>query len=297
MAKNWFVTGSSRGLGRSIVMAALAAGDTVVATARKPEALADLAHERLIPLALDVTDAVAAKAAIATAIERVGRLDVVVNNAGQGFLGAFEEMTEAEFAAQIDLNFWGVVNVSRAAIPHLRAQRAGHLVQVSSIGGRFGTPGFSGYQAAKFAVEGFSEVLWHELAPLGVHVTIVEPGGFRTDWAGSSMAWAPPIEDYSAVRELRKLIAAHGGRELGDPALGAKAIVALTQQSTPPLRLPLGSDAYSYLKLAYESHLAELERTKEATLSTDFAEAASTAAAVSKLLDRRRAELAWCLHF
>jgi NAD(P)-dependent dehydrogenase (short-subunit alcohol dehydrogenase family) len=281
--QTWFITGSSRGIGRSLVRAALDAGHRVVATARDPKTLP--AHERLIPLALDVTDAAAAKAAIATAVERVGRLDVVVNNAGQGFLGAFEEMSDAEFAAQIDLNFYGVVNVTRAALPVLRAQRSGHLIQVSSVGGRIGAPGLSGYQAAKFAVEGFSEVLFHELKPLGIKVTIVEPGGFRTDWAGASMAWAKPIEDYAAIRAWRAEIAKRVGKELGDPDRAAHAIVAVAQQETPPLRLPLGSDAYRYLKVAYESNLAELERTKELTVSTDFSDTQATD--LTKMFDRR----------
>jgi len=281
--KTWFITGSSRGLGRSLVQAVLDAGDTVVATARDPKVLP--VHERLVAVPLDVTDAAAAKAAIATAVDRAGRLDVVVNNAGQGLLGAFEEMTDAEFAAQIDLNFTGVVNVTRAALPVLRRQRAGHLIHVSSIGGRIGAPGLSGYQAAKFAVEGFSEVLFHELRPLGVKVTIVEPGGFRTDWAGASMASTKPIEDYAAIRAWRGEIAKRVGKELGDPDRAAKAILAVANQDAPPLRLPLGSDAYRYLKVAYESNLAELERTKELTLSTDFPE--TTATDLTKMFDRR----------
>ena len=279
MAKTWFITGSSRGLGRSLVQAALDAGDRVIATARNPDAV--IQHERVTPLALDVTDPAQAKAAI----EKAGHIDIVVNNAGQGFLGGFEEMTEEEFEQQIELNFYGVVNVTRAALPILRAQRSGHLIQISSIGGRAGAPGLSGYQAAKFAVEGFSEVLWHELKPLGVKVSIVEPGGFRTDWAGASMAFAQPIADYNAIREFRALVMAKRGQELGDPDRAAKAIVALANMETPPLRLPLGSDAYAYLKLTYESNLAELERTKELTLSTDFPDARSTD--LSEMFDRR----------
>lgn len=277
--KNWFITGSSRGLGRSLVQAALAAGDRVVATARDPKSIPG--HERLLALPLDVTDPAAAK----RAIEQAGKIDIVVNNAGQGFLGAFEEMSDAEFAAQIDLNFWGVVNVTRAALPVLRAQRSGHLIQISSVGGRIGAPGLSGYQAAKFAVEGFSEVLFHELKPLGVHVTIVEPGGFRTDWAGASMKSPEPIADYQAIRDWRALIAKRVGSEQGDPDRAAQAIVALAHQDSPPLRLPLGSDAYKYLKLGYESNLAELERTRDVSLSTDFPDAA--AADLSKMFDRR----------
>lgn len=284
MSKTWFVTGSSRGLGRSIVDAALAHGDTVVATARDPGVLPP--HPRMIPLALDVTDAAAATRAIATAVDKVGRLDVVVNNAGRGFLGAFEEQTYDELASQLDLNFWGTVHVSRAALPILRTQRSGHLVNITSVGGRAGAPGLSGYQAAKFAVEGFTEVLWHELKPLGVKVTAVEPGGFRTDWAGASMAWATPIEDYAAIRAWRETVSKRAGYELGDPARAARAILALVDLPDPPLRLPLGSDAYAFLKLTYESNLAELERTKEITLSTDFPDAAAHLAEYGKLFDR-----------
>ncbi|HEY0255499.1 MAG TPA: SDR family NAD(P)-dependent oxidoreductase [Kofleriaceae bacterium] len=285
MTKNWFITGSSRGLGKSLVQAAIAAGDTVVATARDPKQLP--VHERIIPLALDVTDPGAARESMGKAVERVGTLDVVVNNAGQGFLGAFEEMTVDEFDQQIDLNFTGVVNVTRAALPVLRKQRSGHLIQISSVGGRMGAPGLSGYQAAKFAVEGFSEVLWHELKPIGVKVTIVEPGGFRTDWAGASMKWATPIPDYKGVREFREHVMKGIGAELGDPDRGAKAIVELAHAETAPLRLPLGSDAYTYLKLSYESSLAELERTKAISVSTDFPNAESTVAVLSKTFDRR----------
>lgn len=290
MANNWFITGSARGLGRSLVRAAVEAGDRVVATARNPEALSDLvaAHgDRVVPLPLDVTDPAQARAAVDAAVARVGRLDIVVNNAGQGLLGAFEEMTDAQFDAQLDINFFGVVHVTRAALPVLRRQRAGHLVQISSVGGRAGAPGLSGYQAAKFAVEGFSEVLFHELKPLGVKVTIVEPGGFRTDWAGASMATAAPLEDYKAVHEFRAMVARRAGYELGDPDRGAQAILSAVRSDSPPLRLPLGSDAYAYMKLTYESNLAELERTKPLTLSTDFPHATSSVGEVSALFDRR----------
>jgi NAD(P)-dependent dehydrogenase (short-subunit alcohol dehydrogenase family) len=278
---NWFITGSSRGLGKSLVRAAAEAGHRVIATSRSPVPESD----RVIPLALDVTDAVAAQRAIATAVDRVGRIDVVVNNAGQGFFGAFEEMTPDEFAAQVALNFTGVVNVTRAALPVLRRQRSGHLIQISSIGGRIGAPGLSAYQASKFAVEGFSEVLWHELKPLGVKVTIVEPGGFRTDWAGASMAWAQPIEDYGAVRAFRESIGKRAGGEPGDPDRAARAIVELAAMADPPLRQPLGTDAYTYLKLGYESNLAELERAKARAVTTDFP--GSAAPDLGKLFDRR----------
>jgi NAD(P)-dependent dehydrogenase (short-subunit alcohol dehydrogenase family) len=279
---NWFITGSSRGLGKSLVRAAAEAGHRVIATARTP---IDTRGDRIIPLALDVTDAAAAKRAVAMAVERVGRIDVVVNNAGQGFFGAFEEMTADEFAAQVNLNFTGVVNVTRAALPVLRRQRSGHIIQISSVGGRIGAPGLSAYQASKFAVEGLSEVLWHELKPLGINVTIVEPGGFRTDWAGASMAWAQPIDDYAGVRQFRESVAKRVGGEPGDPDRAARAIVELATMADPPLRQPLGTDAYTYLKLGYESNLAELERTKARALATDFP--GSAAPDLDKLFDRR----------
>ncbi|HEY1548371.1 MAG TPA: SDR family NAD(P)-dependent oxidoreductase [Kofleriaceae bacterium] len=279
---NWFITGSSRGLGKSLVRAAAAAGHRVIATARTPVESHD---DRIIPLALDVTDAAAAKRAIDAAVERVGRIDVVVNNAGQGFFGAFEEMTPEEFAAQVAINFTGVVNVTRAALPVLRRQKRGHFIQISSIGGRIGAPGLSAYQASKFAVEGLSEVLWHELRPLGIKVTIVEPGGFRTDWAGASMAWAQPIDDYAGVRAFREAVSKRAGGEPGDPDRAAQAIVELATMADPPLRQPLGTDAYTYLKLGYESNLAELERAKTRAVSTDFP--GSEAPDLGKLFDRR----------
>src|ERR1700760_2124145 len=189
--KVWFITGSSRGFGRALVTAALAAGDRVVATARRPEQLEDFTREngpRALPLALDVTDADAVQAAIDAAVARFGRLDVVVNNAGYANLAPIETADQADFRAQFETNFWGVYHVSRAVIPQLREQGGGVIVQFSSVGGRVGgSPGIASYQAAKFAVDGFSRVLAAETAPFGVKVMVVEPSGFATDWAGSSM--------------------------------------------------------------------------------------------------------------
>ncbi len=186
----------------------LIAGDKVVATARKPEELADLAKihgDKIRLVKLDVTSVADSDRAITEAIDAFGRIDVVVNNAGYGFQGAFEEMTADEFKGQIDTNFWGVVNVTRAVLPVLRKQGHGHIIQITSIGGRLGIPGFSGYHAAKFAVEGLSEALAQEIKPLGLKLTVVEPGGFRTDWAGASMAYAKPIDAYaSTVGFMRK---------------------------------------------------------------------------------------------
>src|SRR6201994_2132978 len=190
--KVWFITGSSRGFGRALVTAALAAGDRVVATARRPEQLEDFTREngpRALPLALDVTDADAVQAAIDAAVARFGRLDVVVNNAGYANLAPIETADQADFRAQFETNFWGVYHVSRAVIPQLREQGGGVIVQFSSVGGRVGgSPGIASYQAAKFAVDGFSRVLAVETAPFGVQVMVVEPSGFATDWAGSSPA-------------------------------------------------------------------------------------------------------------
>ena len=209
MSKVWFITGSSRGLGRALTEVVLAAGHLVVATARKPERLADLSKvygDRIRTAKLDVTSPVDAKEAVTLAKQAFGRIDVVVNNAGYGFTGAFEEMSPEEFNAQIDTNFWGVVHVTRAVLPVLREQGHGHIIQVTSTGGRLAVPGISAYHAAKFAVEGLSESLAQEIKPLGLKLTIVEPGGFRTDWAGASMAFAKPMKAYTSVLDaIRRL--------------------------------------------------------------------------------------------
>ncbi|NLU18372.1 MAG: SDR family NAD(P)-dependent oxidoreductase, partial [Serratia liquefaciens] len=190
----WLITGSSRGLGLQLAQAVLAAGHRLVATARQPQQLQPLVEqygEQVVTVALDVTDASAAKGAVQAALDSFGRLDVVVNNAGYGNIAPVEDADEADFRAQVDTNFYGVFNVTRAALPVLRQQGSGHIIQISTIGARLGVPGLSAYHTAKWAVEGFSESLAKEIAPFGVKVTLVEPGGFRTDWAGSSMTIAP----------------------------------------------------------------------------------------------------------
>jgi NAD(P)-dependent dehydrogenase (short-subunit alcohol dehydrogenase family) len=274
MNKIWFVTGSSRGLGRTLVEAILAAGDRVIATARKPEELKDLSAtygNSIRAVKLDVTSPVDVEKAVATAVEAFGRIDVLINNAGYGFLGAFEEMSDDEFKGQIDTNFWGVVNVTRAILPHLRQQGSGHIIQITSIGGRSAFPGFSGYHAAKFAVEGLSEALALEVKPLGIKVTIVEPGGFRTDFAGASMAFAKPIEAYApTVGAMRGYMEAHDGKQPGDPRKAAMAIMKIVDLAEPPLRLPLGNDALAFLRCGYKNSTEEVERWAEITASTDF---------------------------
>src|SRR5580704_831250 len=199
MSQVFFLTGSSRGLGRKIAEAVLAAGHQLVATARQPGSLSDLAErygDRILPVALDVTDPAAAAAAVAAGVAAFGRIDVVVNNAGYANLASIEDITAEDFREQLDANLLGVVNVTKAALPLLRAQGGGRIIQVSSIGGRLATPGLAAYQAAKWAVGGFSEVLARETAPLGVKVTVLEPGGMQTDWAGSSRRVTPVSEPY-----------------------------------------------------------------------------------------------------
>jgi NAD(P)-dependent dehydrogenase (short-subunit alcohol dehydrogenase family) len=276
MSLTWLITGSSRGLGRALAEAVLAEGDQLLATARRPEQLAELVERhpgRVQPFALDVTDRAEADAAVRAAREAFGRLDVVVNNAGYANVDSIEDFAEEDFRAQIETNLWGVINVTRAALPVLRAQRSGHIIQISSVGGRDTTPGIGPYQTAKWAVEGFSGVLQKEVAPLGIHVTIVEPGGFRTDWAGSSMTVGEIRPEY---RETvgRMVDYRESSTPLGDPARGAQAILKISRAPEPPLRLLLGSDAYAIARAADESKIASDERWKELTLSTDHQDGA-----------------------
>jgi NAD(P)-dependent dehydrogenase (short-subunit alcohol dehydrogenase family) len=274
MSKVWFITGSSRGLGAEIAKAALAAGDRVVATARKPEqlrALVDAHPERARAVALDVTDVSAARVAVEAAVAAFGRIDVVVNNAGYGNVCSIEDVSDEDFRAQLETNFFGLVNVTRAALPVLRKQRSGHFLQIASIGGRTGTPGLAAYQSAKFAVEGFSEVLALETAPLGIRVTIVEPGGFRTDWAGSSMRLDPIQSDYEAtVGAVADRVRKYTGHEYGDPAKGAQALLELAALPTPPRRLLLGTDALFLANLVTAERVAEDEKWRALSASTDF---------------------------
>ncbi|WP_063798222.1 oxidoreductase, partial [Streptomyces sp. 150FB] len=248
MTRTWLITGSSRGFGKELAVAVLEAGDNVVATARRPEQLADLVQkygDRVRATALDVTDAAAARAAVAAALDAFGGLDVVVNNAGYANSAPIEEMPEDDFRAQIETNLFGVVNVTRAALPVLRSRRSGHFFQFSSIGGRVGgTPGMGAYQTAKYAVEGFSEVLSNEVGPLGVKVTIVEPGAFRTDWQGSSMRRYEVGEDYDAtVGAMNRYREANSDNQPGDPARAARIIMDVAALDEPPLRLLLGAGA------------------------------------------------------
>jgi NAD(P)-dependent dehydrogenase (short-subunit alcohol dehydrogenase family) len=274
MSKTWLITGSSRGLGRALTKAVLDSGDRVLATARRPEQLDDLVKEygdAIHAVALDVTDAEAARAAVRTAQEVFGGLDVVANNAGYANSAPIEEIAEDDFRAQIETNLYGVVNVTRAALPVFRKQRSGHFLQFSSIGGRAGgTPGMGAYQTAKFAVEGFSEVLNNEVKPLGVKVTIIEPGAFRTDWGGSSMTLHPVGADYeSTVGQINRYRAETDGTQAGDPVKAAQAIISIVATDEPPLRLLLGKDALDLAAQASTSRADEAARWAHITTSTD----------------------------
>ncbi|MGC0366803.1 NAD(P)-dependent dehydrogenase (short-subunit alcohol dehydrogenase family) [Rhodococcus sp. 27YEA15] len=278
MVKVWFVTGSSRGLGRAIVENALAAGDRVAATARTPKQLADLVErygESVLPLGLDVTDPQAVAAAVQAAVSRFGRLDVVVNNAGYGDTAAIEDATLEDFRAQIDTNFYGVVYVSKAVLPILREQGSGHIVQVSSLGGRIATPGLGAYQSAKWAVGGFSSVLAQEVAPFGVKVTVLEPGGMRTDWAGSSMTIPTISEPYEptvgAVAQMLRAATDSGLLAVG-PENVAALVRTLVELPEPPVRLLVGADAVDY-GAATATQLAESDATwRELSVSVVDAE-------------------------
>ena len=275
MSKIWLITGSAHGLGRSIVEAALAAGDRVVATARDPGRLGDLVAEHgdsLRSFALDVTDAKAAQAAVDFTIATFGRLDVLVNNAGFGHFSPFEQADPDDFRAQIDTNFYGVVHLSRAVLPVMRAQRSGHIINISSVGGRSSAPGMSAYQAAKWAVGGFTEVLAKEVAAFGVKVVAVEPGGMRTNWGQVARGNTPDLlPDYEpSVGAMLGLLKDYIGHEVGDPARVAKVVVDLAGRDTVPAHLLLGSDALHVNAMAEAARQADAKEWAEVSVSTDF---------------------------
>jgi NAD(P)-dependent dehydrogenase (short-subunit alcohol dehydrogenase family) len=258
MSRVWLITGASRGLGRAFTEESLKAGHCVLATARNAEHLADLAGkfgESVRTVSLDVTDEAQAKYAVDAAIETFGGLDILVNNAGYGNVSSVEDTSIAEFRAQIETNLFGVIIMTKAVLPFFRERRAGHLIQISSIGGRVGPPGRAPYAAAKFGVEGFSESLSKEVAPLGIKVTIVEPGGFRTDFAGSSTELREGRPEYDAtVGATVRFQRDYDGKQPGDPIKAAEALLYIASLSEPPLRLLLGSDAYN----AAEKHTMQL---------------------------------------
>ena len=277
MQKTWLVTGSSRGFGRAITEAALERGDRVVATARTPDKLDALSKaygESVVIFALDVTDSAAAARAVDAAVSSFGSLDIVVNNAGYAESAPIEEMTEQSFRAQIETNLFGVINVTKAALPLFHQRRSGHFLQFSSIGGRVGgSPGLGAYQTAKFGVEGFSEVLHAEVKPLGIKVTIVEPGGFRTDWGGSSMRTSTVGADYEeTVGAMNRFRESTVSTWRGDPKRAANILVDLVDLDEPPLRLLLGDGAVRSAGESSRERAAEAERWAEVSRSADFPE-------------------------
>jgi len=274
MSKVWLITGSSRGLGRALAEAVLAAGHNLVATARNPAQLNDLVKrygDEVRTVALDVTSARAAADAIRTAVDACGRLDVLVNNAGYGNIGSIEDTSLEDIRAQIETNLFGVIIVTKAAIPIMRQQGSGHIIQLSSIGGRVGATGRAPYSTAKWGVEGFSEVLANEVGPLGVKVTIIEPGGFRTDFAGSSTTIREGRPEYdSTVGAAARFQREYDGTQPGDPIKAAGVILKVAALREPPLRLLLGSDA---VRIAEQADLARIEADRQwrsLSVSTDF---------------------------
>ncbi|MFD7904506.1 oxidoreductase [Kitasatospora sp. NPDC059747] len=276
----WLITGANSGFGQAIAEAAIAAGDSVVAAARRPEALDGLvaAHPgRVVPVRLDVTDGERIPAAVAEALERFGRIDVLVNNAGRGLIGAVEEYTDRELRDLMELHFFGPAALTRAVLPHLRAQGSGAVVQMSSMGGRFSFPGVGAYSATKFALEGLSEALAQEVVGFGVKVLIVEPGAFRTGFAGGgALAHATPIAAYDpVVGPVRTGLPDSDGKQPGDPAKAAAAILAALDAEHTPLRLALGSDAVDGVLGQLDRARKEAEAWEAVGRGTDFADLAN----------------------
>jgi NAD(P)-dependent dehydrogenase (short-subunit alcohol dehydrogenase family) len=280
MTRTWLVTGSSRGLGRHLVLAVLERGDRVIATARRAEHLVDLGRDcddRIRRLSVDVTDTAAAARAVQTAVDEFGALDVVVNNAGYANSAPIETGTDEDFRAQLETNLFGVVNITRAALPVLRSQGRGHIIQISSIVGRVGAqPGLAAYSTAKWGVEGFSEVLRAEVAEFGVRVTVIEPGGLRTDWAGESMSMAPVPPQYATTvataNEARKKLT---GRQAGDPARAAELIIELASSPEPPFRVIFGSGAIATARRISQQWVRDIEEWADFGARADYPEPAA----------------------
>jgi NAD(P)-dependent dehydrogenase (short-subunit alcohol dehydrogenase family) len=275
MSKVWLVTGSASGLGRNIAEAVLESGDRLVATARDPRRLQDLTEkygDQVRTATLDVADENAADAAVQVAVEAFGRLDVVVNNAGYGDVAPFEQLSPERFKAVVDTNFYGVVNVTRAALPIMRKQKSGYILQISSVGGRLALPGSTPYHAAKWAVGGFTESLAQEVAPFGVKVCAIEPGGMRTNWGARANKDTPKLlpEYEPSVGAIVKALESLWGQENSDPAKVAQVILRLATSDHLPAHLLLGSDAVKYAGEAEAARAADAERWREISVSTDF---------------------------
>ncbi|OBJ83984.1 SDR family oxidoreductase [Mycobacterium paragordonae] len=260
--KVWFITGTSRGFGRQWATAALERGDKVAATARDTASLDDLKSQygdALLPIRLDVTDRAADFAAVKQAHEHFGRLDIVVNNAGYGQFGFIEEVSEQDARDQIETNVFGALWITQAALPYLRAQRSGHIIQVSSIGGITAFPDVGIYHASKWALEGFSQALAQEVAPFGIHVTLIEPGGFDTDWAGSSSRRAERLPDYAEVHAKQDEWRKQRWAAPGDPSASAAAVLKVVDAEEPPLRVFFGASPLETARADYENRLRTWE--------------------------------------
>lgn len=281
----WFITGASSGFGRKLAEAVLAKGDRVVATARKEETVADLeqqypSHARAVRL--DVTNLTQVKASVQAAINAFGRIDVLVNNAGYGLLGAVEEVSDAQIRQQFETNLFGLLNVTRAVLPLLREQKSGHILNVTSVGGQVSFPTFGLYHGTKYAIEGISESLAKEVAAFGIKVTIVEPGAFKTDFGSRSLARAERIPAYGPVYEA--LLNAFDGVVFGDPARAAQAMIQVVEADQPPLRLALGVDALYTIREKLNSELEEYKRWETVTGSTAFEDPAEGALNIRELV-------------
>ena len=274
--KTWLITGGSRGFGLRVARLALTRGDNVVATARRKAAVIKALgeHPNLLALSLDVTDEMQAREAATAAVDRFGAIDVLLNNAGFGLLGAVEEASAEEIERVYRTNVFGLLGVTRAVLPHMRARRSGRILNISSIGGYRGSAGFGVYSSTKFAVEGLSEALHAELAPLGVHVTVVEPGYFRTDFLdASSLAVSPNrIDDYSdTAGQVRSVAVDLNHGQPGDPEKLARVLVDFANAPNPPVRLPLGSDTVAAIEAKHAADAAILAQWRAVSVSTDFA--------------------------
>jgi len=273
MERIWFITGSSRGLGRSLTAAVLAAGDKVAATARNTRQLDDLKTkypDALHPIKLDVTDHDQVVKAVEDAVRHFGRIDVLVNNAGFGVTGAAEAYTQEQVTSQLATNLFAPIDITRTVLPYMRKQGSGFIMEISSLGGRVGTAGLTIYQASKWGLSGFSESLAQEVAPLGIKVTCVEPGGFRTNWAGDSMSYAPEVEGYEqTVGKRRQFFESGKWIPVGDPDKAAQVMVKLADEPNPPVHLILGGEAITILENANNRREEEMKKWLPVSLSTD----------------------------
>ncbi len=270
----WLVTGCSSGIGRALCERVLAEGERVVCTARKPETLDDLVERypgRAIALRLDITDPASVSAAVEQAIAKTGRIDVLVNNAGYGVIGAIEEIPDAEVERLFDTNVMGTLRVTKAVLPHMRERKSGHILNVSSALGVFAKAGFGIYSATKYALEGISETLALELAPFGIKVTILAPGSFRTDFRGDSLVQAEVMPAYAPILEaFRRDLIEGDGKQPGDPVRGAEAILTAVNASEPPLRLAMGKQSALGAKAKFTAAAEQAEKWLELSASTDF---------------------------